>query len=405
MSKKVVFLFLIFIFIFPLNIFAVELEINSKNAILYNLNDDDVLFEKNSDEKVSIASLTKIMTAIVALEHIENLDDKVILTYKDFEGLAEANAAVCGFRVGEEVTYRDLLYGLLLPSGADAAQALCRNIAGSNENFVNLMNEKATELKLSNTHFVNSTGLDIDNHYSTVKDVSTMFKYAINNKNFLEIIKTKSYTTSNGRLTFRSTISRALDTYNLSMDYLVGGKTGTTGDAGLCLATISNYNNVDYMLITVGAPYSKTNPYNYLDAKMIYEYFMNNYSYKNIVDKNDLLVKIKTKYSKNDYVYVYSSKSIDKYLDNEFDKNKLSYKYKGVDTITLDMEKNYKLGSVDIIYNDELLDTVDIFLPERQQLDFLKYLSDKKLLIFIPLVIIISFIILVFRRKKRLNRV
>ena len=160
--------FIVLLLLIPINVFALDLDITSSNAVMYNLNDNEIIYEKNKDEEVSIASLTKIMTCIVALENIDNLDEKIVLTNKDFEGLIEQNAAQAGFRVGEEVTYKDLLYGLMLPSGADAAQALARNIAGSNEEYVELMNKKVKELKLKHTHFVNTTGLDIDNHYSSV---------------------------------------------------------------------------------------------------------------------------------------------------------------------------------------------------------------------------------------------
>ena len=207
--KKLKILLFIILMSLSINVYAIEFDLNSQHAILYNLNDNSVLYEKSSKDKTSIASMTKIMTGIVAIENIENLDNKVKLTYADFAGLAEANAAVAGFRIGEEVTYKDLLYGLMLPSGADAAQSLTRNIAGSTEKFIEMMNQKAKELGCKNTHFVNPTGLDHQEHYSTVEDVATIFQYAIENEKFLEIIKTKTYTTSNGRLTFKSTIQRA----------------------------------------------------------------------------------------------------------------------------------------------------------------------------------------------------
>ena len=165
----------------PINIYALDFDIYSNNVILYNTKENKVVYEKNSKEKISIASLTKITTGIVAIENIKDLDEKITITNDDFKGLYEANAALAGFRVGEEVTYRDLLYGLMLPSGAEAARALERNVAGSEEAFIKLMNNKAKELKLENTHYANPTGLDDPNHYSTANDVLTVFKYALSN--------------------------------------------------------------------------------------------------------------------------------------------------------------------------------------------------------------------------------
>ncbi|MDE6477058.1 MAG: hypothetical protein K2L48_02580, partial [Mycoplasmoidaceae bacterium] len=182
---------------------AVEFDLNSKNAILYNLDENEILYEKDSKEKIAIASMTKIMTAIVAIENTDNLDETVILTWTDFSGLVEANASVAGFRFGQKVTYRDLLYGLLLPSGADAAQALTRAIAGGRSNFVQMMNEKAKELNLENTYFMNEIGLDEEGHYSTVEEVAKLFQYALKNETFKEIVTTPSYTISDNSLTCR----------------------------------------------------------------------------------------------------------------------------------------------------------------------------------------------------------
>ena len=381
----------------PINIDALEFDIYSNNAVLYNTKEDKIMYDKNSKEKVSIASLTKITTSIVALEHIKNLDEKVVLTYKDFEGLAEANAAVAGFKVGQEVTYRDLLYGLLLPSGADAAQALTRNISGSNEEFIKLMNDKAKELKLENTHYVNPTGLDDPNHYSTVNDVLTVFKYALNNKDFKEMITTLSYTTSDGSLTFRSTLNTAK---GLDMEYLKGGKTGTTGDAGLCLATLANYDKTDFILVTAKAEYSTT-PRNFLDHKTIYEYVRDNYDYKDIVSKGDKLVTLKTEYLKEDSITFKSPKTIKLYLDKSFKKADVKYKYSGKKIITHKMKKGEKLGKVDIYYQKDKLGSIDIILKDKPKFSLKKYLLDHKLIVIIIIVLIILLLIKPKKKKKR----
>ena len=402
--KRIKVLLLLLIMSFCINVNAVEFELNSNHAILYNLNDNSVLYEKNSTDKTSIASLTKIMTGIVAIENIDNLEEKVKLTNADFKGLREANLATAGFRVGEEVTYRDLLYGLMLPSGADAAQALTRLIAGSIDNYMNLMNQKAVELGLKNTHFVNPTGLDAEGHYSTVEDVGTLFHYAIKNEEFLNIIKTKKYTTSNGRITFTSTIERAKQNYGLSMDYVLGGKTGTTGDAGYCLATIANYNGVDYMLVTAKTIFPSTQPLNYQDAKTVYEYFMNNYAYHNVLAKGDKLVSIKTLYAKKDKVDFYSDEELEMYLENTYDKEKIIYKYTGIDEIPYDMEVGTKLGKVELYNGDTLLTTVEINLEEEMEFDLIKFLSINRVAVISILVIILLVIISLVCIIKKLNK-
>ena len=385
--KRIKILTIILLLITSFNVSAKELDIYSNNAILYNLKENKVIYEKNSTDKVSIASLTKITTAIVALENIKDLDEKITLTNEDFKGLYEANAAVAGFGVGEEVTYRDLLYGLMLPSGADAAQALTRNIAGSNEKYIELMNKKAKDLKLENTHYVNPTGLDDNNHYSTVKDVETVFKYALQNKDFKKIVTTTKYST----LRIAKT---------LGMNYLEGGKTGTTGDAGLCLATLAKYDDTDFILVTAKAEYSKTTPRNFLDHKKIHEYIRDNYDYHEVVNKKDILVTLKTKYLKEDTISFTSNKNITMYLENTFNKNGLTYKYTGKKIITHKMNKNDKLGRVEIYYKNNKLTSVDIILKEKPKLSIIKYLLGHKLIVGIILLIIIILTTLLIKIKK-----
>ncbi|MBQ3297709.1 MAG: D-alanyl-D-alanine carboxypeptidase [Bacilli bacterium] len=375
----------------PINIYSLDFDIYSKNAILYNTKEDKIMYEKNSTDKVSIASLTKITTAIVALENIKDLDEKVTLTRADFKGLAEANASVAGFRIGQEVTYRDLLYGLMLPSGADAAQALTRNIAGSNDKFIDLMNDKAKELKLENTHYANSTGLDDSNHYSTVKDVLKVFKYALKNEEFKKIITTSKYTISDGSMTFRSTLSKAS---TLDIEYIKGGKTGTTGDAGLCLATLANYDDTDFILVTAGA---EDKLGNFLDHKEVYEYVRDNFDYTEVVNKKDILVTLPTKYLKEDTIDFTGDKNINMYLENDFDKNNLKYKYTGIKLITRKNKEGEKLGKVDIYYDKDKLATVDIILKDKPKFSIVKYLLDHKLLVGIVLLLLV----IIFSKKKQ----
>jgi len=396
--KKIRILTIILLLISVIKVNALDLDIYSHNAILYNTKENKIVYEKNSHEKTPIASLTKITTAIVAIENIKDLDKKVTLTYDDFKGLAEANAAQAGFRVGQVVTYRDLLYGLLLPSGADAAQALERNVAGSHDKFIKLMNEKAKDLKLENTHYTNPTGLDDSNHYSTVNDVLTIFKYALNNKDFKEIVTTSKYTTSDKSLTFRSTLAKK---EVFGMDFIKGGKTGTTGDAGLCLTTLANYDDTDFILVTTKAEYSKTIQRQFLDHKKIHEYVRDNYDYQEIVNKKDVLVTLPTKYLKEDKMDLTSDKNISMYLDNTFNKKDIKYKYKGKKLINHKMHKNEQIGTVDIIYNNKVLTTIPIKLKEAPKFSLLKYLYVHRIVIGIVVFIIILLLVLRKRTHKK----
>lgn len=381
------------------NVYAVELKTNSENIILYNLDEHKILYEKNAEEQISIASMTKIMTAIVALEQIDDLDEKVILTTSDFQGLEEANASVAGFKIGQKVTYRDLLYGLLLPSGADAAQALTRNIAGSQKKFVKLMNEKAEELKLKHTHFMNETGLDEENHYSTVKEVATIFEYALKNKDFKEIITSSSYMMSDQSFSVYSTIFRNQKRYNLGLDYLEGGKTGTTFDAGLCLASIAKKDGISYMLITARAPYDK-GPMNFYDATTIYEYFMEHYGNKTIIEKGQPLLELKTKYSKQKQIIWKSDKQIQKYLSNDFSLKDIKKQYSGEEMITPNMKVGTKLGTLTITYRGETIHEQNIILEEKIPFSLFEYLKVHIEIVIISIIMAILFIFTHHKKKR-----
>lgn len=385
------------LFLFNLNsVYAENLNIDSKYAIIYNMDTNEVLYEYNSNEITSIASLTKIMTCIVAIENIENLDTKVTLGKDVFYGLVEAQASVAGFKYGDNVSYRDLLMGAMLPSGADATRALAINIAGSEEAFVKLMNAKAKELNLSNTNFINTTGLEAMGHYSTVQDIATLLIYSLKNDTFKEIYTTREYTTTNN-LKFSSTLKKISNGYTIDVSHIQGSKTGYTDEAGLCMSSIANYSDVNYLLITAGADYHGNTPRQLLDAIKIYSYFDENYSYKTLINANDYITTIKINYSKEKKYEINSPISITKFLDNSFDTSKIEYKYNGVNAISYKNVIGEKLGTVDIIYNNQLMDTIDIYLNSKINFSLISFLMQTKLIY--PIIITISFISLLIIKK------
>jgi len=400
--KKIKYIVCIIFFLCQtISVSALVLQIHSENAILYNLDEGTILYEKNADEVISIASLTKIMTAIIAIENASNLDEKILLTYQDFSGLAEANASVAGFYIGEEVTLLDLLYGLLFPSGADAAQAITR-IFGGREHFVELMNEKAKDLGLVNTYFVNETGLDAKGHHSTVTEVGKMFSYALSNETFKKIIETTEYTTSNGRKTFVSTIRKFMQRANLSMDYLIGGKTGTTSEAGLCLASIATFHGTNYMLVTARASNDWINPTHLFDAKTIYEYFMEHYETKVLLEQNTKILELKTKYANEENISYFLDQEIKKYVPVNYKKEDLIIEYNGVEEVTPKMKFQDKLGTLKIRYFDEVLYEQDILLNQTLSFNVWQFSKiHKKEITIVILLVFLSFIVILFFRKKK----
>ncbi len=335
------------------------LDVTADNYIMYNLTDDTVLLEQGAEEKIFVASLTKITTAIVAIENIDNLDEEITITSKDLEGLLAANATVAGFKVGQTVTYRDLLYGLMLPSGADAAQALAYNIAGSNDAFVRLMNEFVQNLNITTTNFTNTTGLHHDDNYSTVKDVSIILLHALNNENFKEIFTATTYLTSDKKFTFRNSYSSIINNYELNNDYINGAKTGFTDQAGYCLASIGSYNDLNYLLITAGSDYETKEPNHLIDSITIYDYVAANFDYITVHKKGDIIDYIDTKYSKKVQYNIVADSDYSLYTHADNNKNDFTYSYTGEEVIDPSFSEK-KIGVVTISYNGNELDSFDV---------------------------------------------
>ncbi len=405
MKKILVTLVVAFSLVLNVNAF----ELSSENAILYNLNENKIIYEENKDEQTSIASLTKIMTTLVAIEHITDMDKKVTMTSDMFEGLTEANAAVIDLTVGQKVTYEDLLYGMFIASGADATRGIAISLAGSEDAFVEWMNEKASELGLSGTHFVNTTGLDEDDHYSTVSDVATLLIKALDNATFKTIFTSTSHTLSDGSMTIYSTLKKNAAIYGLNVDYIEGAKTGYTYDAGKCLASLAydEVNDIEYLLVTTNASISTDNAYHILDATKVYSYYFNNYKYNNLVDKGDLILTLPTKYGKVSEVNLYASEDIKYYLENTFNKEDVTLDYSGVDVIKTGMDVGDKLGTIDVIYNSEVLKTFDVLLQEKVDFSLAVFLKENILavLIVLALIALLTFIkIKSIKRKHRKKR-
>ena len=239
-----------------------------------------VYLDKDADRTYFPASLTKIMSAIIVYENIPDLSVGVTLDEDIFTYCSEENAAIAGYSPGETVSALDLLYGMLLPSGAECALGLAQYIAGSEEGFAVLMNEKAAELGLKDTNFVTCTGLHNVKHYTTANDLMVIFKYALDIPLLREIMSTYSYCSvdasyhTNG-IWLVSSLGRTFNKANMDMGIIEGGKTGYTDNALLCLASFAylevNGENKLFMLITLGAgDGTATVPYHIYDADSVF---------------------------------------------------------------------------------------------------------------------------------------
>ena len=221
---------------------TLDLELYSEHAILIDLETNTVIAEKDPDAKIYPASMTKVMTALVACEQITDWDATFTMTQAIIDPLFLSDATMAGFVNGEEVSMTDLVYGALLPSGAEATEALAQTIAGSTEGFVALMNEKAAELGLTNTHFVNDSGLHDENHYTTVREMAVILEAAMANERCRAALSAVSYTSApttqnpEGVAMINKFLYR-IGQYELGDAAVEGAKTGFTSQAMNCCAS------------------------------------------------------------------------------------------------------------------------------------------------------------------------
>lgn len=359
--KKYIKLFLILL-LFNINIVnASEFDITSDSVILYNLNDNEVLYEYKSNERVQVASLTKIMATIVAIEEVDNLDEEVVITREAFNGIEDYTKV--GFEVGDKVTVKDLLYGTMLPSGADAINALAIHIGGSIDNFVGLMNDKVSSLELENTSFDNPIGMDSDNNYSTASDMADILMYALENDVFREVFTAKEYTISSLGITVKTTLNGYARAYGLDTSYINGAKSGFTDGAGLCLASTAVIDDVNYLLITLGAE-TKNRSNAVRDTLEIYDYYSSNYSYQTIMEKDQVLETISVKWGKVKEYEIKAMEDEELYLENSIRKNKIKYEYDGIEELNYKVKKGDKLGTVTVLYRDKEIGVYDVYLNE-----------------------------------------
>lgn len=355
--------------------------VQAQNILLYNLKENKIIYEQNSEEQISIASLTKIMTALVAIETFDNLEEIVTVpsgAFYNITGYAEA-----GFHVGDRVTIKDLIYGTLLPSGAEAAQALAILASKNLSSFVEKMNEKANSLGMLATSYENPVGRDNEKNYSTLDDLATLLLYALENPTFYEIYTTRHYITLN-QLEFDSTLVFPSQKYNLNIDFILGSKSGYTSKAGLCLSSIAEYHGTKYLLITAGSNYENGFPNHIVDSLAIYNYFFENFSYQPILKKDDIIYTLEIKDGFSKIYEIKSDEDISLYLKND---SELEYIYNGLDSLTYKVKTGDKLGEIAVKNKGTTLYTYDVFLHEEISYKYTKFIVLSAFLVLLFLVI------------------
>ncbi len=404
------------------------LETEAEIVLLVNTDSETVILDKNADKRTAPASLTKIVTCMLVLENCPDLSVPVTCKRECLNGLYQMNAATAGILAGETLTIHDLLYCLMLPSAADAANILADYVGGGSiDNFVVMMNDFVAKLGCKNTKFVNAHGLDSDpNGYTTARDLYKITKYALKNNTFKEITSTLRYDVAP---TEEYPYTRYLHNTNKIMnagirDYyhsaVTGVKTGTTDKAGRCVITTASQDGYNYMLIVMKAPQYDIDDDGveenvaFTESKKIYNWAFDNIELTKITNTTDVITVVDVNYnSKVDHVRLLPAEELSALVPIGTESGSLTVRpieSETPESVNAPIKKGQVLGKAEVLYGDVVVATVDLVSGEDIDLNIFllifgvikKLLSTTifKILFALLAILVIIYILLIIRKNR-----
>lgn len=403
--------------------------INAKSAILIDSDYDEVLYEQDADERRYPASITKVMTALLTMEAIErgelSMDTAVTLTDELYTGIGEGGSTQ-DLKPGEILTVRDLLNCVLIPSANEACNALAVLIGGTIPDFVERMNQRAQELRMENTHFANTHGYHDDDHYTTARDISRMCLEAMKHPDFREIVSSVSYTVPATNLHEQRVLhdTNALISNfrtgrgDLLYRYATGIKTGSTPEAGYCLASAAEKNGRTVIAVVLGGENYKTADANYFsESKRLLEHGFNDFSRMDILSEIEPIETIPVNLcSEQNYVTVQPANSLSATLPSDTDLSSFERTVELPETLEAPIEKGQVVGKLHLTQNGQEYGTVDLVASSALERSQLLYILDRVQTFFSQLWVKLAIVVLVvalaallihrrnLRRRKRRRR-
>ena len=405
----------------------------SDSILLVNMDEEQVVFEKDADSRRYPASTTKIMTYIIAVENIPDLDNtRVPIKEEVLNTLLGTGSSLANLfnHIGETMTVIDLLYSMMVPSGNDASIVLADYVGeGDISKFVDLMNKKAEELGCKDTHFENPEGLHHENHYTTARDLYLITKYALTLPRFAEICNTATYYCEGDEYPLITTNylidkARGGDYY---YRYANGIKTGTTNEAGRCLVTTATADGYSYMAILLHAPYEEgVNDDDYgtmVDAADLFRWALTKLELGIVADTSTPVCEQKVKLSwGKDNVLLVPKENLSAILPKGYEKKNIIIEYDTPESVDAPLEIDTVVGTATIYYKDDtmpqkqLITTVDLVPNEKVELSGILYvlnviatiMQSYWFIVIIGLLIVILILYLIFtniaRKNSRKNR-
>ena len=330
-----------------------DLAPNAKSAIMIEASTGEILFQKNKDEKLAPASMTKMMSMLLIMEEIENGNLKWNEMITTSEKASSMGGSQIFLKVGEKMTVEDLLKGVAIASGNDAVVALAERVSGSEEQFVKRMNTRAKDLGLKNTNFINATGLTADNHYSSAYDMSLIAKELVKHEKILEFTSTyEDYLRKDTKSPFWLVNTNRLVRFKEGVD---GLKTGFTDEAGYCLTATMKKDNM--RLITVVMKEENTSKRSADTTKML-DYGFNIYMVQTILDEKTTIEKKKVELGKTLTTEIVPKENITILNKKSDDQKNITYKT-NINKIIAPVKKGDKVGTIDIIEDNNIISTID----------------------------------------------
>lgn len=368
-----------------------KLELYSESAYMINMDTGETILDINGEEERAPASLTKIMTAVVMLDEIGTDEETLKNTYvsagsEAFDELYDTGASTADIQQGEKVSYYDLLAALMIPSACEAANIIALNISDSLTDFCDLMNKKAEELGMKNSHFSNAHGLFTSQNYSSCKDIATLCKYAVEKSSvFRDIVAMPSYEMSSTDYhpdgTTIVNTNLMLNSYtDYYYSYCKGIKTGSLDSAGRCLASYATYDGTTYLIVTMGAPMDKLEEdvkkgeedpdsiyggdvvyYNILDHISLYEWAFSMLVSTDFINDSSEVRDVDVAYGKGlDYANLKPANGYSQMWPMNIDISEVEQVITVKDNIVAPVEVGDVLGEMKLVYKGEVLTTIDL---------------------------------------------
>ncbi len=391
------------ILLFSMTAACIEpIDINAKGVILVDTTDGHDIYSKNADAKLYPASLTKLMTALLVAENTSDFNALVTANKSAFEGLSDAGSSV-GIKAGEEMSVDNLLICLLVASANESANILAEYVSGDIESFVKLMNDKAAELGLESTHFVNPHGLHDENHYTTARDMAKIALEVRKHKRLVEICSMDKATipaTNIGDERFFFTTNSLISRYK-ELGYIyslaTGMKTGSTTPAGLCLVSSAENKDLSLVAVVLGADRdAEGKKGHFIESKKLLKWGFENFKHRTVLASATPVCEVKVRLAKSrDYVVAHTSDDYTILMPKDYDENKLELIPSAKESVEAPVEKGDEIGTVLIRYDGRDYATMPIVAADNVERSFVLYIFDKiKKIVKNPIVITVTCLVL-----------